>query len=104
MPSQFRKSSARNAIRSKRDELKNGVFIQNDVTYILGSKPEKKKKKKKKNKQRYMKKFRRQKREQKAKKGERASAGVLGSPEQSADKDSSASSSLGILKLRYKPG
>ena len=36
--------------------------------------------------------------------GERASTGVAGSPEQSAKKDSSASSSLGISKLRSKPG
>ena len=36
--------------------------------------------------------------------GERASAEVVGSPEQSAEKDSSASSSLGISKLRSKPG
>ena len=36
--------------------------------------------------------------------GERASAGVAGSPEQSAEKDSSASLSLGISKLRFKPG
>ena len=36
--------------------------------------------------------------------GERASAGVVGSPEQSAEKESSASSSLGISKLRSKPG
>ena len=36
--------------------------------------------------------------------GERASAGVFGSPEQSAEKDSSTSSSLGISKLRSKPG
>ena len=35
--------------------------------------------------------------------GERALAGVFGSPEQSAEKDSSASSSLGISKLRSKP-
>ena len=36
--------------------------------------------------------------------GERASARVFGSPEQSAEKDSSASSSLGMSKLRSKPG
>ena len=35
---------------------------------------------------------------------EQASAGVVGSPEQSTEKDSSASSSLGISKLRFKPG
>ena len=35
--------------------------------------------------------------------GERASVGVAGSPEQSVEKDSSASSSLGISKLRSKP-
>ena len=35
--------------------------------------------------------------------GERASTGVFGSPEQSVEKDSSASSSLGISKLRSKP-
>ena len=35
---------------------------------------------------------------------ERASAEVIGSLEQSAEKDSSASSSLGISKLRSKPG
>ena len=36
--------------------------------------------------------------------GERASAGVSSSPEQSVEKDSSASSSLGISKLRSKLG
>ena len=36
--------------------------------------------------------------------GERTLAGVFGSPEQSTEKDSSASSSLGISKLRSKPG
>ena len=36
--------------------------------------------------------------------GEQASAGVFGSPEQSAEKDFSASSSLGMSKLRSKPG
>ena len=36
--------------------------------------------------------------------GKRASAGVFGSPEQSTEKDSSTSSSLGISKLRSKPG
>ena len=36
--------------------------------------------------------------------GERTLAGVLCSPEQSTEKDSSASSSLGISKLRSKPG
>ena len=35
--------------------------------------------------------------------GEWTSAGVVGSPEQSAEKDSSASSSLGMSKLRSKP-
>ena len=38
------------------------------------------------------------------KEGERASAGVADSPEQSTEKDSSASSSLGISKLRSKLG
>ena len=36
--------------------------------------------------------------------GERTSAGVFGSPEQSVGKDSSTFSSLGISKLRSKPG
>ena len=36
--------------------------------------------------------------------GERASAGAAGSSEQSAEKDSFASSSLEISKLRSKPG
>ena len=36
--------------------------------------------------------------------GERASAGVVGSPEQLAEKASFASLSLGISKLRSKPG
>ena len=36
--------------------------------------------------------------------GELASARAAGSLEQSAEKDSSASSSLGISKLRSKPG
>ena len=36
--------------------------------------------------------------------GEWASAGVSGSPEQSAERDSSASSSLGMSKLRSRPG
>ena len=35
--------------------------------------------------------------------GERTSAGMFSSPEQSVEKDSSASSSLGISKLRSKP-
>ena len=35
---------------------------------------------------------------------ERASAGVAGSPEQSAEKEFYAFSSLGISKLRSKPG
>ena len=35
--------------------------------------------------------------------GERASIGVASSPKQSTEKDSSASSSLGISKLRSKP-
>ena len=35
--------------------------------------------------------------------GERASSGVAGSLEQLAEKDSFASSSLGISKLRFKP-
>ena len=38
------------------------------------------------------------------KEGKRASAGVAGSPEQSAEMDSSASSLLRISKLRSKPG
>ena len=36
--------------------------------------------------------------------GERASAVVAGSPEKPTEKDSSTSSSLGISKLRSKPG
>ena len=36
--------------------------------------------------------------------GERALAGAACSPEQSVEKDSSASTSLGISKLRSKPG
>ena len=36
--------------------------------------------------------------------GERTSAGVSGSPEQSTEKDSFAFLSLGISKLRSKPG
>ena len=36
--------------------------------------------------------------------GERASAGVFGSPEHSIENDSSAFSSLGISKLRSKIG
>ena len=35
--------------------------------------------------------------------GEWASAGVSGSPEKSAERDSSASSSLGMSKLRSRP-
>ena len=35
---------------------------------------------------------------------ERASAGAAGSLEQSVEKYSSTSTSLGISKLRYKPG
>ena len=56
--------------RGKSGEVENEVFIENDITYILGSELDvKKQKKQKKNKQRYMKEFRRQKKEQKAKKG-----------------------------------
>ena len=36
--------------------------------------------------------------------GEQVSIGVAGSPKQSAEKDSSASSSLGMSKLGSKPG
>ena len=36
--------------------------------------------------------------------GEWASAGVFGSPEYSAERDSSASSSLGMPKLKSRPG
>ena len=36
--------------------------------------------------------------------GEWASAGVPGSPEYSSDRDSSASSSLGMSKLKSRPG
>ena len=46
----------------------NGIFIENGITYIPGSKLDKKKKR---NKQSYGKEFKRQKREQEAKKGSR---------------------------------
>ena len=41
---------------------------------------------------------------EKGEEGEWASTGVFGSPEQSAERDSSASSSLGMSKLRFRPG
>ena len=71
-PRQLRQSNPRGAVikkkekreRGKSNEIENGLFIESDVTYILGSKPGVNK-----NKQSYLKEFRRQKREQKAKKG-----------------------------------
>ena len=75
---------------------------QNDITYIRGSEPKKKE----------IKQVALYKEAQAlgtglgagGEEGERASAGVAGSLEQSAEKDSSASSSLGISKLRSKLG
>ena len=83
--------------------------LKNDITCIQGSKPAKKKKKKKReNKKRKQAKLHEgdQTSEEGAggEEGERASAGVFGSLEQSAEKDSSASSSLGISNLRSKLG
>ena len=74
---------------------------QNGITYIRGSEP-----KVKKNKQEKL-----YKEAQtlgaglgaECEEGDRASARVAVSPEQSAEKDSFASSSLGISKLRSKP-
>ena len=74
----------------------------NGITYIRGSEPKVKKKKQAK--------FNKEAQTSgsglgaEGEEGERTSAGVAGSPEQSAEKDSSASSSLGISKLRSKPG
>ena len=77
------------------------IKAKNDVTYILGSKP----KVDKKQAELY-------KEAQtssaglgaEGEEGERASARATGSPEKSAEKDSFASSLLGISKLRSKPG
>ena len=85
------------------------MFIKNEITYIRGSKPNKNKKKTKKQKKKQAKLY---KGVQafgaevgvEGEEGERTSAGVFGSPEQSVEKDSSAFSSLVISKLRSKPG
>ena len=93
----------------KRGEgIENGIFIENNITGIQVWKPTKKKKNRKENKKK-SKQAKLHEGDQMPKEGaggeegERASAGVSGSPEQSAKKDSSASSSLGISKLRSKP-
>ena len=77
------------------------MFIKNDITYIRGSKPNKKKKQAK-----LYEGVQASNAEVGAEgeEGERTSAGVFGSPEQSTEKDSSVSSSVGISKLRSKPG
>ena len=90
---QFKKKKGE---KGKNNETENGVFIKSDVTYILSSKPGVEKKKQKQEKS--------YKGVQASKEGERASTGVFGPQEQSAEKDSSTSSSLGISKLRSKPG
>ena len=86
--------------------MENGVFIENDIKYIRGSKPNvKKKKNKQTNKQaKLYEGVQTSKEGAGGEEGKQASAGVFGSPEQSAEKDSSASSSLGISKLRSKLG
>ena len=85
--------------RGKSDEVKNGVFIEDDVTYIPSSESDVKKKKKK---AKIYEGVQTLEEGAEGEEGERASAGVFGSP-QSEKKDSSASSSLGISKLRSKP-
>ena len=81
--------------KGKNNEVKNGVFIDSNVTYIPGLKPGVKRKQAK---------LYKGVQTLEDEEGERASAGVFGSPEQSAEKDPSGSSSLGISKLRSKPG
>ena len=83
--------------------IENGVFIENDITCIRGSKPADKKKN---NKQKQAKLHEGDQTLEEGvggEEGERASVEVFGSPEQLVEKDSS-SSSLGISKLRSKPG
>ena len=104
-PGQLRKSNPRGAVKKKKkkkrrnkgknNEVKNGVFIDSNVTYIPGSKPDVKRKQAK---------LYKGVQTSEGEERERASVGVFGSPEQSAEKDPSASSSLGISKLRSKPG
>ena len=71
------------------------MFIENDVTYISGSKPDKKKKK---TKTKLWEGVQMSDEGAVGEEGERASTDVLGSPEQSTEKDPSTSSSLGISK------
>ena len=76
------------------------IKSKNGITYILGSKPKVDKKQAK---------LYKEAQTSSAglgaegEEGERASARAAGSPKQSAEKDSFASSSLGISKLRSKP-
>ena len=97
---QLRQSNPRGAVKKKRrnkgknNEVKSGVFIDSNVTYIPGSKPDLKRKQEK---------LYKGVQTLKGEERERASAEVFGSPEQSAEKDPSASSSLGISMLRSKP-
>ena len=74
---------------------------RNCITYISGSKPKVKKKQAKLYKEAQTSGAGS---EAEGEEGERASAEAAGSPEQSAEKDSSASSSLEISKLRSKLG
>ena len=78
--------------KCKHNEIQNGIFIDKNVAYILGSKPSVKRKQAELDKE-----------VQASEEGERASGGVFGSPEQSAERDPSASSSLGMSKLKFKP-
>ena len=73
----------------------NGIFIENGITYIPGSKLDKKKKKKQ---AKLWEGVQTSKEGAGGEEGEQALAGVFDSPEQSAEKDPSASLSLGISK------
>ena len=81
------------------------MFIKEKATYVLVPMPNKKKKKKKNKKQaKVCVEGQTSKEGAEGEEGEWASAGVSGSPEKSAERNSSASSSLGMSKLRSRPG
>ena len=82
------------------------MFIKEKAAYVLGPKPNKKKKKNNNNNKQAKVCAEGQTSEEGAEgeEGEWASTGVSGSPEKSTERDSSASSSLGMSKLRSRPG
>ena len=95
--------------RSESGEKK-WIFIKKKATYVLGPKPNKKKKDKKKEIKIDVRQVKMCARDQASEgeaggeEGEWASSGMSGSPEYSAERDSSASSSLGMSKLKSRPG